>query len=295
MSITKVLIRRLAKEHPHSAGILKAFVPLWEARNFLAENLPPLKTPARPDALSFSQGKAWLDVRSGHAQDYLDEDFLKTAPSKIIAAAIKGFPDIKEPLRALRDYLKKNREEVATLAELRLTGNVRKLTAWSKKNKQNRHATALTASHLALAAARRVARSAASATLPTWSMGHCPICGSPPHASALRGKEGKRFLQCSLCGHDWAFSRTSCPVCGQDSPKEIRVFFVEQNQRERAEACNLCKRYLLSVDMREFADDIPLELLLLYMMHLDALMQENGFMPATDEAPGPSKNLKQKL
>ena len=293
MNTSRVLIRRLAKEHPHSAGILKAFVPLWEARNFLSENPPPPKTPAGPDALSFSLGKAWLDVRDGHAQAYLDEDFLGTAPSKIFAAAINGFPEMKEALRALRDYLKKNREEATRIAELRLTGNVPKLAAWSKKNKQNRHATMLAASHFALAAARRLARSVASVTLPPWSMGHCPICGSPPHASVLRGKDGKRFLQCSLCGHDWAFSRTICPMCGQDSPKEIRLFFFEQNQRERAEACNLCKRYLLSVDMREFADDIPLELLLLCMMHLDVAMQENGFVPTTDEAPWPRKNLKQ--
>ena len=292
MNVTKVLIRRLAKEHPHSVDILKAFVPLWEARRFLAENLPPPAMPAGPDALSFSQGKAWLDVRGGHAQDYLDADFLKTAPAKILAAAVKGFPEIREALRALRDHLKKNRGEAATLAQLRLAGNARTLTAWSKKNTQNRHATVLAASHFALAAAQRVARAASSVNLPPWSKGHCPICGSPPHASILRGKEGKRFLQCSLCGHDWAFSRTSCPMCGQDSPKEMRLFFLEQNPRERAEACNLCKRYLLGIDMRELADDIPPALLLLCMMHLDMIMQEAGFVPAADEAPWPRKNRK---
>jgi FdhE protein len=290
VNTSKTLIRRLAKEHPHSAALLKAFVPLWEARNFLAENLPPPKTPAKPDALSFSQGKAWLDVKGGHAQAYLDEDFLKTAPAKLLAAAVKGFPDIKEALRALRDYLKKNKAEAATLTQLQLTGNARKLAGWSKKNGQNRHATMLAASHLALAAAQRLARAASSAvTLPPWRMKHCPICGSPPHASVLRGKEGKRFLQCSLCGHGWAFSRTSCPVCGQDSPQEMRLFFLEQNRRERAEACNICKRYLLGIDMREADDDIPLDLLLLCMMHLDMMMQEAGFVPATNEAPWPRK------
>jgi FdhE protein len=282
MSTTRVLIRRLAKEHPHSADILKAFVPLWETRNFLAENLPPPAPLGKPDVLSFSQGKAWLDVKNGHEQAYLNADFLEAAPAKILAAAIKGFPAIKEALRALRDYLKKNKKAVATLVQLCLTGNASKLTAWSKKNKQHRHATALAASHFALAAARRVALAVASVPLPPWTMGHCPICGSSPHASALRGKEGRRFLQCSLCGREWEFSRTSCPMCRQDDPKEMRLFFFEQNQREKGEACKLCKRYLLSVDMREFADDIPLELLLLCMMHLDAVMQENGFVPAAE-------------
>ena len=63
----------------------------------------------------------------------------------------------------------------------------------------------------------------------------------------------------------------------------MRLFFFELNQREKGEACNLCKRYLLSVDMREFADDIPLELQLLCMMPLDAVMQENGFIPAAEQ------------
>jgi len=283
LSTSKALIRRLTAEHPHSAAILKAFVPLWEARNFLAERLPPPPMPAGPDALSFSRGKAWLDVKNGHAQDYLDEAFLKAAPAKILAAAVKGFPDIREALRALRDHLKKNKEEVAALAQFRLTGNMCASAAWSARHGQDRHATMLAATHLALAAAQRLAR--AAATLPPWNMRHCPLCGSLPHASILRGKEGKRFLQCSLCGREWAFSRTACPVCGQDSPKEMRLFFLEQKPQERAEACKICKRYLLGIDMRESAGDMPPDLRLLCMVHLDMMMQEAGFAPATDEAP----------
>jgi FdhE protein len=99
----------------------------------------------------------------------------------------------------------------------------------------------------------------------------------------LRGKEGKRWLQCSLCGHEWIFSRTSCPLCGQDSPKDLPLFFLEHNPRERAEACRRCGRYLLGIDMREFIDAVPPELLLLCMTPLDLLVQEKGFVPATEE------------
>jgi FdhE protein len=285
VSIPKELLRRLAREHPHSAHILKAFVPLLEAREALAESLPPPELPAGPDALSFSQGKAWL-AAGDHADVYLDEAFLSAAPAKILTAAIKGLPDLKMPLRGLRDFLKKDEGECAKLIMLYLTGSMNKVKAWGGKHGQDCRGVVFGATHLASAAARRVARAAASCALPPWRGGLCPICGSLPHASALRGREGKRWLQCSLCRHEWAFSRTVCPVCGQDSPKDLPLFFLEQNRWERAEACNQCGRYLLGVDTREFADDIPLELLLLCMMPLDMLMQEKGFVPAADEAQG---------
>lgn len=286
MSISKELLRRLAKEHPHSAHILKAFVPLLDARDALIESLPRPQLPDGPDVLSFSQGKAWFAVSESHGDVYIDDAFLDAAPSKILTAAIKGLPELKEPLRGLKEFLKKNRNECAGLISCRLTGNTGKINSWCKKNGQDRRSAVFVAAHLASTAAQRVARVVAASALPPWSRGFCPICGSLPHASALRGKEGKRWLRCSLCAHEWIFSRTTCPVCGQDSPKDLPLFFLEQNPRERAEVCNQCRRYLLGIDMREFIDDIPLELLLLCMTPLDMLMQEKGFLPATEETSG---------
>jgi FdhE protein len=124
-------------------------------------------------------------------------------------------------------------------------------------------------------------RAAQSRVLPSWAQGHCPICGSRPHGTSLREKEGKRFLQCSLCRHEWQFSRTTCPACGQDSPQEIELFFLENVRQQRAEVCKICKHYLLCVDMREMGDDTPLKILLLCMTHLDLLMQEKEYIPVT--------------
>lgn len=280
VSIAKAIITRLAKEHSHSAGILKAFVPLLEAHNALAEALPaPVLPPL--DHAAFSQGKAWLSAESANPALYFDEAFLKVAHKKLVSAAAKGFPERKEPIRALGSFLTKNKALAAELAGMGLKGQTKQIVAWAKKHEQDTMAASLLAAHLAAAAARRLERAAASTRLPAWGKGYCPLCGSRPHGSCLREKEGRRWLQCSLCRHEWVFSRTTCPVCEQDSPKELPLFFLESTKHERAEVCNICKHYILGVDMRELDGSVPLELFLLCMTPLDLLMQEKQFIPAT--------------
>jgi FdhE protein len=271
----------MRKLHPHSAAMLKAFVPLLEAQNALAE---ALRAPVLPDLdrAAFAQGKAWMPAVSAEASLYFDRAFLKAAPKKLVSAAARGLPELKERLKSLGGCLAAHPEEAANLALLHVRGTPRKLGAWAKKHEQDANAVSLLALHLAAAAARRLEREARKLVLPPWNKGHCPICGCRPHGGFLRGKEGKRWLQCSLCRHEWMFSRTSCPVCAQDDTRNILVFFTEDMKYERAEACKLCRHYLLSVDMRELTGDAPFELYLLCMLPLDQLMQEDGYIPAVN-------------
>lgn len=281
MSIPKPLVTRLAKQHPHSAALLKAFIPLLEAQNSLVEELPALELP-KLDTSSFAQGKPWLPALTVDPLTYLDEAFLKAAPKKITSAAAKGFPDIKEDIRAIGSVISKDRKEAKEIIAYHLKGELGKLKSWAKKHTFNPDAAALLAMHLAAAAAKRAAVAAKSFALPKWERSYCPICGSRPHGSCLKTKEGQRFLQCSLCGHEWRFSRTACPVCEQDSPLELPLFFLEEQKIERAEACDKCKHYILGVDMREILDEEAiLELYLICMMPLDILMEEKGYAPAT--------------
>jgi FdhE protein len=37
--------------------------------------------------------------------------------------------------------------------------------------------------------------------------GHCPLCGSQPLISFLRGAEGQRHAVCSLCAHEYRIRR----------------------------------------------------------------------------------------
>ncbi len=126
----------------------------------------------------------------------------------------------------------------------------------------------------------------------TWEHGHCPVCGSSPSISHLSPKEvtdldqlvgggGKKFLHCSLCGHDWRFQRNACPSCGNDDNETREVFYVDNTKYERIEACHKCGKYLLNIDLRECEPRPNLDAIQLGLIHLDIYAHENKLSPIT--------------
>ena len=77
-----------------------------------------------------------------------------------------------------------------------------------------------------------------------WLKGYCPICGSWPEMGFLEGREGRRWLRCSFCSHEWTFSRTECPFCESHDPDKLEIFYSEGRPFERAELCYECRKYL---------------------------------------------------
>ncbi len=270
----------LAEKYPHCAELLKTFTPLLEAQRSLAGSLPPPVLPPL-ESNSFLQGKAWLRPETATLGVYLDEAFLDAAPGAVKQLA-KAVPQRRKELAELGKFLKKERGDCRKLIALPLTGKAHRMPYWAKTRGLDKDAAALFGTQLARAAALRVAK-AAAAHLLSWDKGWCPICGSMPHAACLKDKEGRRFLQCSLCGHEWRFSRTSCPVCGEERPEKLELFFFEGDPQARVEGCATCLRYLPVPDLRAAAEEIPLELLALCLMPLDLLVQEKGFSPAASE------------
>jgi FdhE protein len=112
-----------------------------------------------------------------------------------------------------------------------------------------------------------------------WHKGYCPLCGSFPELSFLKGIEGQRWLRCSLCGHEWRFMRTKCPFCENDDHEKMELYFVEGREYERAELCFQCKRYIVNIDMRNFAEEVVTEVAAIGMLYLDILAQGKGFLP----------------
>jgi FdhE protein len=113
----------------------------------------------------------------------------------------------------------------------------------------------------------------------SWHKGYCPLCGSFPELSFLKGVEGQRWLRCALCGHEWRFMRTKCPFCENDDHGKMELYFVEDRDHERAELCYACKRYILSIDTRRCAEEVVTEVAAIGMLYLDVLTQGKGFLP----------------
>lgn len=125
-----------------------------------------------------------------------------------------------------------------------------------------------------------------------WEHGYCPGCGSKPSISILSDKEktdldqlvgggGKKYLHCSLCGHNWAFKRTGCPSCGNDKNETREVFSVDERKWERIEACHACGSYLLNIDLRECCEAFDPDAIQMGLIHLDVHAQAQGLVPMT--------------
>ena len=123
-----------------------------------------------------------------------------------------------------------------------------------------------------------------------WDQGYCPVCGSTPSISHLSPKEvtdldqlvgggGKKFLHCSLCGHDWRFKRNVCAACGNDDNDSREVFYLDDVKYERIEACHKCGKYCLNIDMRECEPQPDLDTVQLGLIHLDIFARKNKLSP----------------
>ena len=73
--------------------------------------------------------------------------------------------------------------------------------------------------------------------------------------------------------------RTACPFCDNQDPDRLEMFFSQERQAERVEACHACKRYIVGVDLRNRVDEVVMEVAPLALVYLDVLAQEEGFTP----------------
>ena len=108
-----------------------------------------------------------------------------------------------------------------------------------------------------------------------WEKGYCPVCGSPPAISILRG-EGERFLFCSFCDHEWHSQRIYCPFCENKDQKTLHYFFSEEEEEYRVDVCDKCKRYIKTVDTREIKRSVYPFLEQVATLHLDIIAQNHG-------------------
>jgi len=110
-----------------------------------------------------------------------------------------------------------------------------------------------------------------------WSEGYCPICGKEPKIGEIKEEEGARFLFCNQCGIEWPYLRIKCPFCGNEEQQTLAYFTVEDDERDRVDVCNECKRYIKIVDFRETKEEPNLDIEDITTLHLDILATEEGY------------------
>ena len=110
-----------------------------------------------------------------------------------------------------------------------------------------------------------------------WNDGYCPVCGRMPKIGRLVDAEGKRHLFCSQCGFEWRFRRVKCPFCGNEEQQSLSYFTVEGDERYRVDVCDVCKRYIKTVDFRSAGEEAILDVEDVATLHLDMLAHEEGY------------------
>jgi len=113
--------------------------------------------------------------------------------------------------------------------------------------------------------------------LKNWSMGYCPVCGSFPKISELKGEGGKRYYLCFFCSFIWPSQRLKCPFCDNQNHEKLHYFHAEGQKAYRVELCENCKQYIKTVDRRNLDYEPDLDLEDVVTIHLDILATEKGY------------------
>ncbi len=111
---------------------------------------------------------------------------------------------------------------------------------------------------------------------------HCPQCGGLPQLAvfAATGEAlltSPRKLLCSRCSNQWVLSRMTCASCGETSGAKMPILSdVDLFPHLRIDACEICRRYLITVDQRKDPRAVPV-VDELAALPLDLVAAERGY------------------
>jgi FdhE protein len=109
-----------------------------------------------------------------------------------------------------------------------------------------------------------------------WYREYCPICGGKPAFAALTSESGPRTLLCPRCYGEWDYGRIGCPFC---KSTDSQTYYPGDESRYRLYVCEVCNRYLKTVDIREQKMDLCLPVECLVTVSMDIAALERGFIP----------------
>ena len=283
MKRIKKTVTKIKKEMPSLAIILKVYEKVFVERARLREEIPlPIDVRiSSPDPLRFSQGMTLLN----EGIFPLSTDSMEKVSDRMIPVLAMAFPKIRPILKNLKTALKKNKPDLKNCMENMLHSRDEILSQTAFDLKTDTVTLKFVLGQLLKPLIEKQSESLRSVIQNlNWKKGYCPVCGSFPVLSYLKGAEGQRWLICGCCSHEWRFIRTQCPFCENEDSKKSELCFVEDRAYERAEMCHQCKRYLAGIDLRKYPYEFIPEVAVAGMMYLDILVQEKGFLPMADSA-----------
>ncbi|GAU09203.1 formate dehydrogenase accessory protein FdhE [Desulfoplanes formicivorans] len=267
-------------EKPDLHDVLTSFVGLFEAFETIeAQSAPWDMSGLEMDKNQFVQGKSLLEMLPL-------TDFASRVPqvSEVMFPVLaKSFSTLGPVVDIMQDkeFVASEDGLYASMCHV-LEGDEQALEATAREKGVTPYGFAFVLAQLVAPLLRSQSKAlAAHFDLSGWTQGYCPVCGSMPSVAYLAGEGGKRWLHCSTCGHDWRFRRQICPACGDNAAKGLEYFYVDDRLHERAYVCHTCKKYLLTIDIREMAAKPNMNIAPIGLIPLDIKAQQEGYEPLT--------------
>jgi FdhE protein len=268
----------MMQEVPASENIVRAFSELYAERARFKAQLPRLADASipPPDPFRFRQG---VPLVSPESLVDLAAAWEKAA-GRLIPAMARGFPKIREDLAHLQLALEKGSLDSRRCMRAMLHGDDEDLEEIASGFGIDSQVLKFVLGQFMKPCIEKRAEMLKPFIQDLqWTKGYCPICGTLPELSFIKGEAAEKWLMCALCGHQWRFARMMCPFCENLDPEQMEFFSIVGREHERAELCHMCKRYLVSIELGKRPTEPAVEATSLGMVHMDILAQGRGFLP----------------
>ena len=119
----------------------------------------------------------------------------------------------------------------------------------------------------------------------------CPACGGLPQLAVFTDTgeslvTGQRRLVCSRCATEWQYARMTCVSCRETEGAKMPVLADEgQIGHLRVDACDTCRAYLVTVDLRKEPNAVPL-VDEIAALPLDMLAADHGYTKISPNVMG---------
>lgn len=273
----KQSLDRLRSDLPELKVIADGFENLFLQVALIKDKIPDISPDnSEIDAIRFGQG---VPILKNWKIDLPKELFFMSAEA-ILPTMQECFPKISETLAKFLEYIREQGPQSYSFLSQDQTSSSEIVLQIGKDLGFQTELIQFVTTQITKPFAEKISDSLTP--LPSnlsWTKGYCPVCGSWPEISFIKGTDGKRSLRCSFCGHEWAFARLVCPFCENDDQTKLELFYSEDRSFERAELCHECKKYIVGLDTRNLVLQPAAQVAAIGMIYLDILAQEKGFTP----------------
>ena len=233
------------RQRPQLKEILETFQPIFEKRASLAEKFSSMELHDIP-ALDFGRWNMenqGISILAGVPLSFLAA-WLNISLQEMLPLLQANMPNGQE-LEKVNKAFEQGKLNPVTCLETLIAGDLPGMKRFAEKTNCSESVLYFACSMIASPALEALTGPILQQVPELfWKEGFCPVCGSFPSIAVLSRPEktalesligggGKKFLHCSLCGHEWYFRRDTCPACQNAEPGTKEIFYASKAKQER--------------------------------------------------------------